>query len=405
MVIVLLCVMLRKGFTLNEPEADIFASKSKLIFPNNPDDRQVLLQIKSSLKNPTHLDSWKPNADCCSWEGIQCGSSSNRVTTLQFDNANISGQLPPAIGNLPYLETLMINNCPRLTGSLPATLAKLTHLSHISISGTRISGPVPSFLSGLKNLTYIYLANNQFTGSIPSSLAQLTKLTVIHLNNNKLTGSIPDSFGEFTGNVPDIVLNHNQITGSIPKSMGNLNYSAIVLSENMLEGDASVLFGKNKTLRFAYLGRNKLSFDISKVEFPASLTTLELTHNSITGSLPASLARLDLTYLKVGYNKLCGKIPVGGRLQELHASAYLPNQCLCGAPLPKGGKGAGMQMDVCLRDVVALGLWMDVLGTGSLIMGGGVLYFPFCSLMIFVSPAIITQCRSGMRGLVLVFSQ
>ncbi|KAK3006434.1 hypothetical protein RJ639_015479 [Escallonia herrerae] len=300
----------------------------------NPDDRKVLLQIKQSLNNPTLLAAWKPHTDCCDWKEVICDPSTNRITTLQLTYANISGQFPPAVGYLTYLEVIIIDGLPNLTGYLPLTLAKLSHLRFISITKTNIFGPVPSFLSQLKNLTYINLSENQLTGSIPPSLAKLTKLTVIHLDRNKLTGTIPDSFGTFTGNVPDLVLSHNQLSGPIPKSVGNLNYSAIDFSNNMLEGDASVLFGKNKTLQFVYLPNNKLRFDMSKVEFPATVTTLDLHKNRITGSLPASLASLDLTYLNVSYNRLCGQIPAGGSLQGLEPSAYLPNRCLCGAPLP-----------------------------------------------------------------------
>ncbi|KAK3008476.1 hypothetical protein RJ639_015283 [Escallonia herrerae] len=57
------------------------------------------------------------------------------------------------------------------------------------------------------------------------------------------------------------------------------------------------------------------------------MTSLELNHNLITGTLPASLASLQYLYhLNVSHNGLCGKIPTGGRLQRFESSAYLPNR-------------------------------------------------------------------------------
>ncbi|KAK2979811.1 hypothetical protein RJ640_010702 [Escallonia rubra] len=300
----------------------------------NPNDKEALLQIKKSLNNPTHLAAWKPNTNCCNWNGIICNPTTNRVATLQLDSGNLSGQIPLAVGNLPFLENLFVLNLSNLTGHIPSSVAKLSHLTFLAISHTSISGNIPSFLSQLKNLTYINLSYNQLTGSIPSSLSQLTQLTAIDLGGNKLTGKIPASFGEFTGAVPDLYLSQNKLSGSIPKTMGYLNYSAIDLANNMLEGEVTPLFGKNKTLRFVYLGSNKFRFDMSKVELPATLFLLDLSHNGITGSLPASLASPNLMSLNVSYNRLCGQIPAGGNLQVFEPSAYLPNRCLCGAPLP-----------------------------------------------------------------------
>ncbi|KAK2991072.1 hypothetical protein RJ640_010074 [Escallonia rubra] len=299
----------------------------------NANDREVLLQIKQSLNNPTHLAAWKPNTDCCDWNDVMCDTTTNRITTLQFGSANISGQFPAAVGDLPYLESLVLENLTSLTGYIPSTLAKLSHLRYFSVTKNSLSGPIPPVLSKLKNLLYINLSFNRLSGPIPSSLSQLTKLSQMYLDHNRLTGRIPDSFGTFT--VPDLDLSHNLLSGPLPKSMGKMNYTTLDFSHNMLEGDVSVLFGKNKTVQEVFLSNNKLSFDISKVEFPANVTSLDLSHNRITGTLPASLASLQYLFqLNVSYNGLCGQIPTGGRLQRFQSSAYLPNRCLCGAPLP-----------------------------------------------------------------------
>ncbi|CAK9173920.1 unnamed protein product [Ilex paraguariensis] len=287
-----------------------------------------------TLNNPYHLASWDPSTDCCDWYALECDPTTNRVTALTIFQGNISGQIPAAVGDLPFLKTLIFRKLTNLTGEIPSAIAKLKNLEMVRLSWTNLSGPVPSFFSQLKNLNYLDLSFNNLTGSIPPSLSKLTNLNALHLDRNKLTGKIPESFGKFSGSVPDLYLSHNQLTGSVPKSLGYLNFTEIDFSRNKLTGDISFFFGTNKTIQIVDFSRNMFGFDLSKVKFPASLTSLDLNHNSIKGSLPAGLTGLDLQFLNVSYNRLCGQIPVGGKLQSFDYSAYFHNRCLCGSPLP-----------------------------------------------------------------------
>lgn len=301
----------------------------------NPKDKKVLFQIKAAFGNPYHLASWRKDSDCCtSWYNVECDPVTSRINSLTIFSGNISGQIPNAVGDLPFLETLILRHLTNLTGQIPIALTKLTNLKMLRLSWTNLSGPVPSFLSQLKNLTFLDLAFNDLSGSIPPSLSELHNLDALHLDRNKLTGTIPDSFGKFTGKVPDLYLSHNQLTGSVPKSLGYLNFSTIDISRNQLVGDLSFLFGTNKSIQSLYFSRNMIEFDLTKVEFPASLTNLDFNHNKVFGSLPTRLTGLDLQFFNVSYNRLCGQIPQGGSLQEFTSFEYFHNRCLCGAPLP-----------------------------------------------------------------------
>ncbi|KAJ6304130.1 hypothetical protein OIU77_017917 [Salix suchowensis] len=275
----------------------------------NSHDKKVLLQIKKHFGDPYLLASWKSDTDCCKdWYQVECDSATNRITSLTIFAGNLSGQIPAAVGDLPYLQKLV--------------------LDHLNLTGT-----VPDFLSRLKSLTFLDLSFNGLLGSIPSSLALLPNLGALHLDRNKLTGSIPQSFGKFKGSVPDLYLSHNQLTGKIPASLGNMDFSVIDLSRNMIVGDASMLFGVNKTTQNVYLSRNMLEFSLSKVAFPSGLENLDISHNKIFGSIPPQMTQIPLQSLNVSYNRLCGQIPVGGRLQSFDFSTYFHNRCLCGAPL------------------------------------------------------------------------
>ncbi|KAH6832427.1 polygalacturonase inhibiting protein 1 [Perilla frutescens var. hirtella] len=301
----------------------------------NPADKQVLLKIKEAFNNAYEFASWNPDTDCCYWYIVKCDRKTNRIINLNVITANLSGPIPDAVADLPYLQSLTFHKITNLTGTIPLSLTRLTNLKMLTISWTNLSGPIPSYLSLLKNLTFLDLSFNNFTGSIPPSLSGLRNLDGLRLDRNKLTGTIPDSFGDLPASLQYLYLSHNHLSGNIPRAWANLNFTSIELQRNAIQGDVSALFGKNKSIQIVDLSRNMLQFDLSNVEFPDSLRTLDLNHNRIIGSLPASLAEVDsLTFLNVSYNRLCGRIPTGGVLQEMDYSSYFHNKCLCGAPLP-----------------------------------------------------------------------
>jgi hypothetical protein len=159
----------------------------------------------------------------------------------------------------------------------------------------------------------------------------------LHLDRNNLTGSIPESFGEFQGQIPSLYLSHNKLSGKIPNALKNLDYNTIDFSRNQLEGDGSMLLGTNKTTWQVDVSRNLLEFNLSNVELPSSLGLLDLNHNKIFGGIPEQWTELNssinLQAFNVSYNRLCGKIPVGGKLQNYDSTAYFHNKCLCGVPL------------------------------------------------------------------------
>ncbi|KGN53832.1 hypothetical protein Csa_015257 [Cucumis sativus] len=300
----------------------------------HPNDKKVLLNIKKAFNNPYILTSWKPEEDCCTWYCVECDRKSHRIIALTvFADDKLSGPIPPFVGDLPFLENLMFHKLPNLIGPIPPTIAKLNNLKYLDLSWNGLSGPVPSFLGSLSNLDVLDLSFNRFTGSIPSSLANLRRLGTLHLDRNKLTGPIPESFGNFKGKVPYLYLSHNQLSGKIPISMGKVDFNYIDLSRNKLVGDGSLIFGSKKTTEIVDLSRNLLEFNMSKVVFPRTLTYLDLNHNKIFGEIPTEVVKLELQMFNVSYNALCGRIPMGGKLQSFDVYSYFHNKCLCGKPL------------------------------------------------------------------------
>ena len=178
---------------------------------------------------------------------------------------------------------------------------------------------------------------NRLTGPIPASLSHLTNASKIDLRVNRLTGSIPASFGFFNNPNMFLFLAGNQLSGPVPSSLGQAKVNLLYLGSNRLTGDASVLFGRNKTwLQNLDISDNRFKFDFSNVEFPLGLRNLFIENNEIYGSLPKQLGQLplELRGLDVSNNHLCGTIPTGRRLKLISPNAFANNTCLCGIPLP-----------------------------------------------------------------------
>ncbi|KAH1050165.1 hypothetical protein GLYMA_08G078900v4 [Glycine max] len=308
----------------------------------NPQDKEALLQIKKEFGNPTTLSSWLPTSDCCNnnWVGVSCANKtqSYRVNHLDLNDLNLPKPypIPPSVGNLPYLNFLSITNTNNLVGTIPPTITKLTMLRELQIRFTNVSGEIPHFLSQIKTLESIIFHYNNFSGNLPPWLPSLPNLYRVSLDGNRISGTIPDSFGSFSDSLKLMTFSDNRLTGEIPATLAKLDFDFVDLSQNMLEGDASVLFGSEKHTLQINLANNSFAFDFGKVRVSKTLLILYLSHNRLYGALPEGLTSLkNLGTFDVSYNELCGKIPRGGRLQKIDVSSYSHNKCLCGSPLPK----------------------------------------------------------------------
>ena len=262
-------------------------------------DRAALVALYDATGGDSWEDktNWKSDKPLNKWYGIETDST-GRVISINFPvliifrpdliltGNNLTGSIPPEIGNLTNLETLNLlwNN---LTGSIPSEIGNLVNLNSIDLSINQLSGSIPPEIGNLIKVKSVNFGGNELSGSIPSEIGNLVNLNSIEFDGNKLTGSIPPEIGNLV-NLKSVILGHNKLSGSIPSEIGNLVH-----------------------LTHLYLGPNQLTGPIpSEIGNLINLKVLNLRSNQLTGSIPPEIGNLvNLEVLNIRSNQLTGVIP------------------------------------------------------------------------------------------------
>ena len=244
-------------------------------------DKAVLVALFNATEGPNWENNrnWLSDRPIGEWSRVSTDGD-GRVTGLYLDGNQLSGSIPPDLGNLASLVTLSLHD-NQLSGSIPPELGNLANLEYLYLDGNQLSGSIPSELGNLANLEYLYLDGNQLSGSIPSELGNLANLEYLYLDGNQLSGSIPSELGNLA-NLEYLYLDGNQLSGSIPPELGNLaNLEYLYLDGNQLSGSIPSELGNLANLEYLYLDGNQLSGSIpSELGNLANLEYLYLTATS-----------------------------------------------------------------------------------------------------------------------------
>ncbi|PKA51172.1 putative leucine-rich repeat receptor-like protein kinase [Apostasia shenzhenica] len=321
-----LFVVFATGFQLSHGAAD-------------PQDAAALRSLMNEWQNTP--PSWGGNDPCDTpWEGITCSNS--RVTmiglttmglkgTLSSDishlselqsldlssNADLGGPLPPSIGNLKQLTTLILAGCS-FTGNIPQELGNLANLSFLALNSNQFTGRIPASLGLLSNVYWLDLADNQLTGPIPISsssspgLDQLVNAKHFHFNKNKLSGILQENFFSSKMSLIHLLFDSNELTGTIPESIGLVTSLEVLrLDKNSLSGSVPPSIKNLTKLSELNLANNQLNGSIPDLTGLEVLNYLDLSNNSFDASqAPKWFSTLNsLTALVIESGGLYGKIP------------------------------------------------------------------------------------------------
>lgn len=244
----------------------------------------------------------------------QCRNLTTLVLTLNFRDE----ELPSDPGlHFEKLKVLVIASCG-LRGSIPQWLSRSSNLQLLDLSWNRLEGAIPTWFGNYSFLFYLDLSNNSFSGEIPKSLTGLPSL----IDRSILLEEPSPDFPFFMKRNETRGLQYNQVW-SFPPTLD--------LSHNSLTGSIWSEFGNLKQLHVFDLKNNQLSGPIpSTLSGMISLEILDLSHNYLSGTIPSSLEKLSfLSKFSVAYNKLYGLIPSGGQFPTFPNSGFEGND-LCG---------------------------------------------------------------------------
>ncbi|KAK0590549.1 hypothetical protein LWI29_028639 [Acer saccharum] len=269
----------------------------------------------------------------------------NNLRYLHLRYNSFQGSIPPSIGNLSSLEELYLsgnrmNGIPESLGQLSAlkvldlsenlwegvitqahfmNLSSLTDLSLTMLTPNKIRPNIPNISLVLNinsdwiapfKLRYIEIRSCQLGPKFPIWLRNQSELNTVVLNNAKISDTIPDWFLQLDLKLHELDVAYNQLSGKVPNSISFLNPSTVDLSSNYFEGRLP-LWSSNVTK--LYLRDNVFSGPIPSNfgEAMPFLTDLDISWNSLNGSIPMSVGNLkEFSNLVISHNHLSGESSV-----------------------------------------------------------------------------------------------
>ena len=118
-------------------------------------DRRALVALYNATNGPDWTNDWNWLSDkpLDEWNGVTTDDF-GQVVEIHFgcsDGNNLSGNIPPELGNLSEISLLALG-CNDLTGSVPPELGSLTKLITFTIHSNKLTGELPQGLTRLSKL-------------------------------------------------------------------------------------------------------------------------------------------------------------------------------------------------------------------------------------------------------------
>ncbi|GLJ40487.1 hypothetical protein SUGI_0834640 [Cryptomeria japonica] len=270
------------------------------------DERAALLEFKRQVNNSLY---WQ--GDLCSWEGVECGDGSNRVTKLKLQQKGLKGVVSRSLGCLQNLKELNLS-FNLLSGDAPPELFRLQHMEILDLSFNNFSGSITIPASeGLANIRTLNISSNFFRGELPN-FGTASNLIAFNVSNNSFTGPIPTNVCKNSSSVQILDFSMNKFTGPLNEGLGSCE--ALVefnAGSNHLHGLLPNDIYSVSSLRRLLLPSNDFSgLVVERVGNLSNIAILSLENNKFLGELPKELDKLEkLEELILANNKFNGSLP------------------------------------------------------------------------------------------------
>ena len=265
----------------------------------------ILLDVFGATggNNWNNKDGWDTSTDFCNtFYGVQCDGA-GRVSSLNLKENNLKGTVPQSVFQLQFLRELILSGNPvQLTFEGISSAEKLVdlHLDDTNIDSILGVGESP-------NLQILNVAGNNLGGAVPSDIYRIPALKKLNLGHNSFSGSLDSVIGGLKS-LESLILYHNNFTGRIPASIGDLvNLEVLNLAENNFEGTIPAELNDLTNLKFLSLQREGGIFGYNDIGINQGKSSLQGL--GLTGPLPSFDRLTMISQLYLGVNSLTGSIP------------------------------------------------------------------------------------------------
>lgn len=252
------------------------------------------------------------------------GGDEPRPENVGVDGGNnLTGELPPEIGNLQKLKYINVKQ-NFLTGEIPAGFWTLQSLEWAALAGQY--GEISFRTSDWNSHNHSgagssagkgWYQTNSFTGDIPEDI-DLPELVMLEIRKQFLTGVIPMAING-APKLKAIFLNDqrgglDRLGGNLPKEIGDLtelnHFHIGTDGQGNFDGELPSEFLKLENLKHIRLANNNFSGSIP-VFATTDMRVFDLANNNFTGGFPISLFQGDNPFMSkfdISDNNLSGEI-------------------------------------------------------------------------------------------------
>ena len=282
---------------------------------DSPEDRAVLVEVHSTTDgvNWTNNANWLSGDLTRQWYGVT-NDANGRVNGLFLGDNQLTGEIPPELGDLANLELLSLYD-NRMSGEIPPKLGSVTTLQRLDLSGNQLTGEIPAELGRLTNLTLLRLSGNPLTGCVPASLQDVATNDFAQLGLPFCTVAPPVGVTATRSFSPASVAPGGQVVVTI----GVANYgSARGVTETLPDGftyvssslpEGQVTEVDARTVRFTLQGETSYTYTVTASEtvgtysFSGTLRDFDQNNLAVGGASTVTVSSGDPLITRYDANK------------------------------------------------------------------------------------------------------
>ncbi|GFP99308.1 receptor-like protein 12 [Phtheirospermum japonicum] len=308
-------------------------------------EREALLTFKKGLTEDNDLlSSWGSEDDkkeCCEWFYVGCSNTTGHVIELIVSGDRgsdgsdyyLRGKIRSALVELHHLRVLDLSGNDFGGNRIPEFIFSMTQLQDLNLDNANLSGIVPPQLGNLTNLktlvlsrNYMYSDNlnwlshlsllsrrNKLLKRLPLSIWQLSLLEELDVSYNSLEGTITESNFTKLHNLQVLILSFNSLTLDIkPDWTPPFQLSFISLAGCNMGPRFPLWLQTQSYFSWLDISSNGISGEVPdwlwSLDF--TLESLNISHNQFTGTFPYLSSRMYGGWVDFSYNKFSGPIPL-----------------------------------------------------------------------------------------------